>query len=963
MADSLTVERLAARRRWKRWTLPALGAAAGLAAAIWLDYRPFAALGNLCQTWILALNIDVRGLAAHGPSLQWVADLIVAPCLSAILMLGISDLWPTRRLIDLAFPDPPAFVQTDLENLRRMSTVLVQGSVTKLVGREAERAELLALLDVGHGAASFQWRFLLGTSGIGKSRLALDWLEQARLRGWDIGVLDPCDLALISNWHPRRPTALVMEEPCTRWQPHVADIISEIATRSTVRKPLRMLVVDQISPRIASQAAVEQMLQATECRPPLCLQPLPDADIRSMLAGKVADVEVDRLTILSAGRPRAAIMFVNVPVSQSYGDALRRWSELLIKELKVDTETPDRSTAIPLILAAMVGPLPADQARAILGTLDPGPLVRFFDNCSRSGIERELPRLLPEDVAQELALRLLAKLDPHDRTLVADLMLHEFPMRLEAGLAAIWRNRPELAEDESSSESWSVTLRWLQERYDATNPERVSSLSEYADVLAYEIGNVATMDEVDLALDSLISLAASRPFDSAFSLAEARGAANAVRRYGPLKRWGKLDRCGERLVAIAEKPKFVRDREIRIAEAAGSSNAIFSYGAARRWADLERWGDRLISISREKNFQSDLEIQLIAGEGAIIAIRDYGIARRGADLSRWLVNLMSITRNHEFLEEHAMRVKEAQGINNAILGYGSSEQWDSVEELGRSLIALVQCPKFSSDPVIRQQEATGATHAMFSYGHARRWKDLERWGDRLIRLVDDPRFSCIPPIRRAEAMAAANSISFYGQAENWDRLERWGGRLVSLAEDHRFAGDYGLRLEEARGAFNAIAAYSEAGRSDDLERWGKRTIALAESSMLDAEVDIRVYEGRSAVTAMCCYGKSGRWRELEGWGQRLTSLADDSRFCSLVLVRQLEAEGAADAIDHYGERGLQGSTNEQRWRRRLAFAAQAFPTDPEMQTLAKRYDLGWASQMRRNFTPYGRSSTAVFSGC
>ena len=1004
MADLATKRRLARRAWWKHWGLPLLAAVAALFATAFLDYRPLAALFNLAQVVLLAtVNSSETELIAGHPILQRLLDWIAAPAVWFVLTLGFVSLPPIRYFINYILPDPPAFVFGDLDEQRRRSKILIERSVTDFIGRQKELKLLHTLLDRNALTSPFRWRVLLGPSGIGKTRLAIEWLASAQAEGWDVGIVDPKDYSQLADWKPRRPTALVIDEALWRWGKGLAAAMLALGDGASARRPLRLVLLDQMIPNIILPDGAEQeRLDRSQLDPPLILGRMEEEDVRALVDRHAAPVTVvDRIVEESAGRPRAAIILANIPDAVTYAEALHRWADLLVPELTDDSTTPTLGLSVPLIFAALVGPVSADLVRQHIGEYYPGPLLRFFDNVSREDLERELPELLPDDLAQELALRLLPKLDPPGRNAIIATMLSQASGRIEASLAAIWRGRPDLGRPNRDSVAAS-TLRQLQDSFDKIYPERVLALVEQLDLLVDEVREATTPRDLEVALAALVSVTDARPFDPAIRLYEASGVVSAINVYGDAQRWNDLERWGKRLIALAEDERFSADPAIRLEEAMSAINAISVYGWAQRWNDLERWGERLIALAEDERFSADPAIRLEEAKGAVNAINHYGDAQRWGDFQRWGKRLIGLVEDERFASDPAIRLCEAINVVNAISVYGQVRYWNDLERWGNRLIALVEDDRFANDPAIRVEEAASAGNAILYYGWEQRWNDLERWGGRLIALAEDERFGDDPAIRIREAIGAVNAVNGYGRACCWDELERWGRRLIAVAKDERFAddpairceeakgavnaiNDYGgaqrwddlerwgerlitlvdnepfvndlaIRREEARGVFNAIIAYSAARRWNDLERWGKRLIALVEDERFANDPAIRLEEAKGAVNALTDYGEAHRWNDLERWGKRLIALAEDERFAADPAIRLEEAKGAANAVSLYGEAGLHGRDREFAWKRRIAHVAQVFPFDAQIQELAKYFDLMWASQQARAFAPYGRSN-------
>ena len=543
---------------------------------------------------------------------------------------------------------------------------------------------------------------------------------------------------------------------------------------------------------------------------PLVLSGLGEAAFKALWTraggrSTATDEELSSLHQETAGRPRALLLLTRAAPGTSYPEALTDWAVALLPELAdapgATAEGADRKRLKALALAALAGPLSVQSARPALGgVFESAPLVRFFP---METLDSTLPALAPEDLGQEILLRVLAFLDQPECEAIAQTAFSADPGaadRVERVFGSLWAERPEadaaiavadgLGPNVASSMARRArSLAQLQSAFDEAHPQHVAARREEAAKLVNVTAANELSDDLGPALAQLEQIVQRRPADREIRLREAMGAVNAMVHYGSAGRFDDLERWGGRLIRLAEAPAFAADREIRLREASGAFHAISHYGSAGRFDDLERWGGRLIRLAEAPAFAADREIRLREASGAFHAISHYGSAGRFDDLERW----------------------------------------------GGQLIRLAEAPAFAADREIRLQEAMGAVNAMVHYGSAGRFDDLERWGGRLIRLAEAPAFAADREIRLREAMGAYNAITHYGSAGRFDDLERWGGQLIRLAE--AFAADREIRLREAMGAVNAISRYGSAGRFDDLERWGGRLIRLAEAPAFAADCE------------------------------------------------------------------------------------------------------------------------------
>ena len=138
-------------------------------------------------------------------------------------------------------------------------------------------AVLAAMLERPNGVAEpFVWRVLSGPSGIGKTRLAIEWLMQAQRAGWHAGVVDagPSDRISLDGWKAAKPTALVIDEARAEWHEHLAGILARLAAAGTSSTSIRVLVVDQVMPVLRFDSARQRETSVSAQLPEIALSPL-----------------------------------------------------------------------------------------------------------------------------------------------------------------------------------------------------------------------------------------------------------------------------------------------------------------------------------------------------------------------------------------------------------------------------------------------------------------------------------------------------------------------------------------------------------------------------------------------------------------------------------------------------------------------------------------------------------------
>jgi hypothetical protein len=185
----------------KRLAVVAIGAIFG-----WLAERSLGT--SLAETAKSLLG----NLPGYGPLITVFIDRVVpaatqemaaAPLIGAALGFFMAPFPPVRPLVNLVAPEPPPFLARDIGALIASDKVFVPPPRTGFLGREADMAALDALL--AEPKVPFRWMVMTGASGIGKTRLALEWLR--RRKGWHAGMLMAA-ADIPADWRPGRFAAV-----------------------------------------------------------------------------------------------------------------------------------------------------------------------------------------------------------------------------------------------------------------------------------------------------------------------------------------------------------------------------------------------------------------------------------------------------------------------------------------------------------------------------------------------------------------------------------------------------------------------------------------------------------------------------------------------------------------------------------------------------------------------------------
>lgn len=962
---SRTERRLAFRRRVKRYALPLAGflalAAIGEIAALDLTAVAAGIWGGMAA-FLDQIGIDLGTYSASRPIVNGLVGAVLGSLATGLLgRLGVFD-----RL----FPDPPGFVFCDLEVERSRSLLEVElGAPTSFVGRGEELEALEALLE-NPSPQRFRWQTVTAPSGVGKTRLAIEWLERAEKAEWDIGVIDPDQLGKVKAWKARRPTALVLDEADSGFYlqsigttTRLAALLGDLLRASSKQAPVRLLLLGQSTVWAAGQAP--DAIRPYAVKDPLVLTPLDD-EAMGVLAAELArhsGGDAELIVGESAGRPRHALVLARArPGTASYRDALNQWTNATFPALANEQEEVDQALATGLIAAALIGSVPTSALAARIPGFAVGPLLRFFPGLSRRQLENSLPRLEPEDWAQLLALRLIDRMPPLVRDEVITPLLTEYPDQLERSLAAIWRDCPHWVEghrDHPAPSDWqataATTLRALQAAYDARWPDRVAAMHDKLMQASKVFLNDASLADVHLAAIRVASMSDARPFDLAIRIEEAKAGVSAINCYGEAgtarqeAAFAAIERWNMRFDSLLAIPTLAANVDVRLNEAKASVNAIKYYGEVGAagvegaFAALESWAGRIDRLISVPELGANPKLRLFEAEAAVNAIGTYGrVAAREwvkayTALERWGERLAALVAVPLFADDLDIRLREAMAVMNAVTSYGKfasggqSDAFLALERWGTRLDAALAVPVLAADQAIRSVEAQTVVNAVMAYGEVgasgrpEAFAALERWAERLDAISAIPSLANDPSIRLAEAKAVTNAINSYGEAAAagqegaFSALERWERRLDVLLSEPSLSADPSLRLQEAKAAVNAINFYGVAGAAGQagafaaLERWGKRFDVLVTVPSFANHPSIRLEEAMAVTNAIASYGdagaagQAGAFDDLERWGKRLDALINIQPFADDPAIRLYEVKATVNAIKSYGEAGAAGS--------------------------------------------------------
>lgn len=949
-------KRIRFRQFMKAWALPILGVIIFLASYVAFGYAPLSALLSIAETFI-ALFGDPEPLLANDNRIRVIAEVGASVLVPLVLLRGVTALRIWSSVVNYVVPAPPTFVFDDLEVERAKVMSVLEVNVGPFVGRSEELLRLKELLKGSHGNwKPFRWQMLNGFSGVGKTRLAIEWLAAAKDQGWDIGIINIDEIQFLSSWHPRRPTAFVIDEARSSWREKLIPTMETLSDKGSSSLPIRLLLISQIPAfEIGSEP---ERLGAQRQAEALTIDELGGERVCELLAPLELTKEKGlRISELSSGNPRAALLLANVPEATSLKDAIDRWCFRLLPELADPEAEISPTTSIPLIASALAGPVRNNVLHRIEDRINPKLLSRFFARAHHAQLDEKVPKFEPSELGHSLCLKLLAKMRSEKSRAILIQIFREYPDASEEGLVELWQTASIL---QGSNE---LALH-IQSTYDELYPDRARTALEGVEKLNREFveRNLELADLERLAQGAALAIM-KRPFDFALVL-EAIAVFTNISSLIHNTRDVRFDVVSDILAnCFKEFEKVRQNREIGDKTEFLTAYAVFLSNLIQKcveWRheellrstfdikELVRRFDQLLASSSSSS-SSNLEIRVAEVQilvGTTLALG--GEIEKNPDkvkeaFNYWLARLDRILGDEELRFDLRIRRCEAIAISNVAAGFGlsaNSVDHQYFEDWARRFDAMYVSSGCANDKLIRQYEVIAASNAMLAYG--RKLKsgetgaadDICRWLERIDSIRSASSFKHDVELAILEIVACENlSKGLIGSSSALavQIIAELSKRIDNILENRRFSQSGEVRLHEAKVAVNAVYFFGAIGRAGDaaafknLESWGRRFDRILEVEEFANTPQIRFEEAKAVTNAISAYGQvtsSNFMVEVEKWGARLDPILRIPSCQMNAEIRGQEAAATRNAICCYGRFAMSGDKDAllqiERWACRFA---------------------------------------------
>ncbi|MGB9897545.1 ATP-binding protein [Thermanaerothrix sp.] len=255
---------------------------------------------------------------------------------------------------------------------------------------------------------SFLWWFLTGGAGVGKSRLALEWVQKLRKKPYycHAGFYQG---GMIPEWRPKRPTVIVVDNAAEFVDDVFKMLNSFTQSGSKQGIPLRVLLVERTMPESLKDLNEQDKYQRYRYQDALVLKNLSDQDIRALLGSKLSEKYIKRIISVSEGNPLLALAAKQLLLEtgelkwQNRFELLEEWAKRMVRKYK---QVGLKENYLPLIaLATFARKLTLNDAREYIG--GELPSKDMMQRILQQRVDNELPGITPDLFGEAFVLHVL----------------------------------------------------------------------------------------------------------------------------------------------------------------------------------------------------------------------------------------------------------------------------------------------------------------------------------------------------------------------------------------------------------------------------------------------------------------------------------------------------------------------------------------------------------------------------
>jgi hypothetical protein len=543
-----------------------------------------------------------------------------------------------------------------------------------LVGREKEFAELN---EFASSPEAFSWWLLQGEGGIGKSKLALAWVNALREEDYQEAGFVNIHAANHdwSTWQPIQKTFIVLDDAAENVQ--LAQKLIEGLSQRALNHSVRLLLVERPATESLKTLNQKSIYLSNRYKSPKDLEPL-DKEAISLIQSQFADESnTDVLMDISRGIPFYAVLSLDSE-NHSYQrkDLLDERVERLSNQLGVRIES-DAFYVIALAVLTLGLPRQAEERTKCL------PKSRW-DEFFKQNTATEIPPLKPDILGEYVLLNVFEQMTEEEsfRFLKRAFEIEIKPSSISTSLSRLNIDFPD-----------SQLLQRLKKLIDLY-PLDLNVVNSYAEIEVNAIGHYRDFwqpEKAKISLNNLRELYANHSSSKTVAERFANGIFNAINCFGEA---GQLE------------------------EIETSLGELRQLAAAHPMSGLKITVTSTLKMGtevKESIWINGEEVPKILSESIANSIRFYGKAKNFEKVENLLNEVKSIVQDNPNNEEMVLQL--AIGIHNTAFAYGNAGQLDQVEKLIDEFINIIQTS--TRDNEIQKQFALTVYNATVDFFNAR----------------------------------------------------------------------------------------------------------------------------------------------------------------------------------------------------------------------------------------------------